>query len=185
MAPSSPGGPFLPGGPAAPDCPASPFSPTSPFTPCGGTGWEGHIRAGKGSLGSKMFTRSSACAFCGQLEQDLAPALLVLPLKDTLFPSAILTGGPGSPAAPGSPASPGSPWVRKATGQMLPGAGLCGQLCPAPAPRLRPTLSSALPNVGLPFLPRHPAVPRHPAFPGDPKGKRMGGTHVGGSPCHH
>lgn len=119
-------------------------------------------RGGGVSWGSQTVTS-------GQQEWDVATSLLVLSLKDTPLPSAILTGGPGSPGAPGSPASPGSPWAREKEGADASG-------CPEPPLYL-------LPTAGSPSPPRHLAVPRRPAFPGDPKSKRMGGdTHAGGCP---
>lgn len=180
LAPSSPGGPFLPGGPAAPDCPASPFSPTSPFTPCRGTGWGVTLEQGRGS---KMFTRSSACAFRDQREQDLPPPpLLLLPLKDTPVPFCDTHGWSRLPRGSGiSRFARFTLGERKATGQMLLGAGWWWEALPTPSTQTEPHVP--LPNAGLPFLLQHPAVPRHPAFPGGPTGKRMGVTHIGGSPC--
>lgn len=124
------------------------------------------LEQGRSSLGSKMFTRSSACVFRGRREQDLVPAFLVLSRKATLFPSAILTGGPGSPGAPGSPASPGSPWVtekqRDRCCRVLGGTGSSAQpQHPDRDPRHPP-------KRGLTFSPTAPGCPTPPSIPWGP-----------------
>lgn len=96
--------------------------------------------------------------------------------------SRVVRAPPGLQDLPLRPAHPG--W-EKSNGADAAGCWVLLAALPSPStPTETPaTLTPPPPNTGLPFLPRHPAVPRRLAFPGGPKGKRMGGPQVGGSPC--
>lgn len=129
-----------------------------------------------------MFTRSSACAFCGQREQDLGPTLPALSPKRHPGPPCDTHGWSRLPRGSGiSRFARLTLGERKATGQMLPGAGWCGQLCPAPAPRLRPAPPSQTRAYLFSHGTRLSHTTRHSL--GALKAREWGVLNIGGSPC--